>query len=76
MWLTICSNKEIGAKKGFGGSYSIECDARSSLPDITFTLTGHNFTISAYDYTLETQGSCISAFQGMVSAVHRNYGTN
>jgi saccharopepsin len=44
-------NKEIG-------------DKRDSLPDLTFTLTGHNFTIGAYDYILEVQGSCISAFMG------------
>jgi len=27
-------------------------------------LTGHNFTISANEYILEVQGSCISAFSG------------
>ncbi|KAF7115816.1 hypothetical protein CNMCM5793_003456 [Aspergillus hiratsukae] len=58
-------NKEIGAKKGFTGQYSIECDTRDSLPDLTFTLAGHNFTIGPYDYTLEVQGSCISSFMGM-----------
>lgn len=58
-------NKEIGAKKSFNGQYTVECDKRDSLPDLTFTLTGHNFTISAYDYILEVQGSCISAFMGM-----------
>ena len=63
--LTIPRNKEIGAKKSFNGQYTVECDTRDSLPDLTFTLTGHNFTISAYDYILEVQGSCISAFMGM-----------
>ncbi|KAL3457887.1 aspartic peptidase domain-containing protein [Aspergillus heterothallicus] len=58
-------NTEIGAKKGFTGQYSVDCATRDKLPDITFTLTGHNFTISPYDYTLEVQGSCISAFMGM-----------
>lgn len=58
-------NREIGAKKGFNGQYSVECEKRDSLPDLTFTLTGHDFTISAYDYILEVQGSCISAFFGM-----------
>jgi saccharopepsin len=57
-------NKEIGAKKSFNGQYTVECDKRDSLPDLTFTLTGHNFTISAFDYILEVQGSCISAFMG------------
>ncbi|KAJ0426143.1 aspartic peptidase domain-containing protein [Aspergillus carlsbadensis] len=58
-------NTEIGAKKGFTGQYSVDCATRDSLPDITFTLTGNNFTIGPYDYTLEVQGSCISAFMGM-----------
>ncbi|KAL4813931.1 aspartic peptidase domain-containing protein [Aspergillus spinulosporus] len=58
-------NTEIGATKGFTGQYSIDCAKRDSLPDLTFTLTGHNFTIGPYDYTLEVQGSCISAFMGM-----------
>ncbi|KAL4940928.1 hypothetical protein BDV06DRAFT_195555 [Aspergillus oleicola] len=58
-------NAQIGAKKGFTGQYSIECEKRDSLPDLTFTLAGHNFTIGPYDYTLDVQGSCISAFMGM-----------
>ncbi|KAF2436173.1 putative vacuolar protease A [Tothia fuscella] len=58
-------NKEMGAKKGYNGQYTVDCAKRDSLPDLTFTLTGHNFTISAYDYVLEVQGSCISALFGM-----------
>jgi saccharopepsin len=57
-------NKEIGAKKSYNGQYTVECTKRDSLPDLTFTLTGHNFTISPYDYILEVQGSCISSFTG------------
>lgn len=55
----------MGAKKGYNGQYTIECDKRDSLPDLTFTLSGHNFTIGPYDYVLEVQGSCISSFMGM-----------
>ncbi|KKA21312.1 Pepsin A [Rasamsonia emersonii CBS 393.64] len=58
-------NKEIGASKSWNGQYTVDCAKRDSLPDLTVTLTGHNFTISAYDYILEVQGSCISAFMGM-----------
>ncbi|KAF4635134.1 hypothetical protein G7Y89_g2969 [Cudoniella acicularis] len=58
-------NKEIGAKKGYNGQYSVECDKRDSLPDITFTLSGYDFKITPYDYILEVQGSCISTFMGM-----------
>ncbi|KAF8449676.1 aspartic peptidase domain-containing protein [Terfezia claveryi] len=58
-------NKEIGAKKGFNGQYSVECSKRDSLPDLTFCLSGRDFSISPYDYILEVSGSCISAFMGM-----------
>lgn len=58
-------NKEIGAKKGFNGQYSVECSKRDSLPNLTFTLSGHDFSIGPYDYILEVSGSCISAFMGM-----------
>ncbi|KAI9830230.1 MAG: Vacuolar protease A [Sarea resinae] len=58
-------NKEMGAKKSYNGQYTVDCSKRDSLPDLTFTLTGHNFTITPYDYILEVQGSCISAFMGM-----------
>ncbi|ODV62738.1 proteinase A [Ascoidea rubescens DSM 1968] len=58
-------NAEIGATKGWTGQYSVDCNSRSSLPDLTFTLAGYNFTIGPYDYTLEVSGSCISAFTPM-----------
>ncbi|CZT01354.1 hypothetical protein WAI453_006881 [Rhynchosporium graminicola] len=58
-------NKEIGAKKGYNGQYTVECEKRDSLPDLTFTLSGHDFLITPYDYILEVQGSCISSFMGM-----------
>ncbi|KAL8971119.1 MAG: hypothetical protein Q9197_003441 [Variospora fuerteventurae] len=58
-------NSEIGAKKGFNGQYSIDCAKRAELKDVSFTLTGHKFTITPYDYILDIQGSCISSFFGM-----------
>ena len=58
-------NKEIGAKKGYNGQYTVECEKRDTLPDMTFTLSGYNFTIGPYDYILEVQGSCISSFMGI-----------
>jgi len=58
-------NKEIGAKKGYNGQYSIECEKRDSLPDLTFRLSGLDFSITPYDYILEVQGSCISTITPM-----------
>lgn len=58
-------NKEMGAKRGYNGQYTVECEKKSELPDITFELSGHKFAMSPDDYILEIQGSCISTFQGM-----------
>ncbi|RMZ85494.1 hypothetical protein DV737_g858, partial [Chaetothyriales sp. CBS 132003] len=58
-------NEEIGARKGFNGQYMVDCRKRDSLPDLAFTLSGHDFTIGAYDYVLDVQGSCMSAFMAM-----------
>ncbi|KAH6896837.1 aspartic peptidase domain-containing protein [Thelonectria olida] len=58
-------NAEIGAKKGWNGQYTVDCAARQTLPDITFTLAGSNYSLPATDYILEVSGSCISTFQGM-----------
>ncbi|KAG8529247.1 Vacuolar protease A [Bacidia gigantensis] len=58
-------NSQIGAKKSWSGQYTIECEKKDSLPDMTFTLTGQNFTIGPEDYILEVQGSCVSSFFGM-----------
>lgn len=58
-------NAKIGATKSWSGQYQIECDKRDSLPDLTLTFAGYNFTLSPYDYTLEISGSCISVFTPM-----------
>jgi saccharopepsin len=58
-------NKQIGAKKSFTGQYTVECETRDSLPDLTFNLNGSNFTIGPFDYILDAGGSCLSAFTPM-----------
>lgn len=58
-------NAKIGATKLWSGQYQVDCDTRDNLPDLTLTLGGHNFTLTAYDYTLEVSGSCILAFTPM-----------
>ena len=59
------STRRLEPKKSYNGQYTIECEKRDSLPDMTFTLSGYNFSITPYDYILEVQGSCISSFMGM-----------
>ncbi|KAF3908563.1 Saccharopepsin [Orbilia brochopaga] len=54
-------NTQIGAKRSWNGQYTVDCDKVPTLPDMTFHLAGHNFTISALDYTLNVQNTCISA---------------
>ncbi|KAK0725401.1 aspartic peptidase domain-containing protein [Lasiosphaeris hirsuta] len=58
-------NAQIGAKKGYNGQYSVDCAKRDSLKEITFGMSGYNFTLGPYDYILELSGSCISTFMGM-----------
>lgn len=58
-------NAKIGATKSWSGQYQVDCASRDSLPDLTMTLGGTNFTLSAYDYILEVSGSCISVFTPM-----------
>ena len=58
-------NAKIGAKKSWSGQYQVECDSRETLPELTLTFGGYNFTLSPYDYTLDVGGSCISVFTPM-----------
>lgn len=58
-------NAQIGAKKSWNGQYTVDCAKKTSLPDMTFTLSGKDFAITAEDYILEVSGSCISTIMGM-----------
>ncbi|CAD6890751.1 unnamed protein product [Tilletia controversa] len=58
-------NKEIGAKKSWNGAYTVDCEKISSLPDLTLNIDGKKYPLSAEDYILNVQGSCISSFQGL-----------
>lgn len=54
----------MGATRHANGQYNIECKACKQLPDVTFTLAGHNFSIGPENYLFEYEGSCNSAFFG------------
>lgn len=62
--LTSFRNEKMGATRHANGQYTIDCDAREYLPDVTFTLAGHNFSIGPEDYIFDDDGWCISAFFG------------
>lgn len=58
-------NKEIGATKSWNGQYTVPCDKVAELPDIAFTFSGKKYGLSAKDYILQVQGTCISSFTGL-----------
>jgi hypothetical protein len=57
--------KQAGAQSVLGKEYTIDCSKKSSLPDLTVTLGGKDFTLSADDYVLEVSGQCLFAFMGI-----------
>ncbi|NXO11127.1 CATE protein, partial [Oriolus oriolus] len=50
------------------GEYAVECSNLDAMPDLTFTISGLPYTLSAQAYTLVEDGDgatfCISGFQG------------
>ncbi|XP_066192009.1 cathepsin E [Sylvia atricapilla] len=50
------------------GEYAVECSNLDAMPDLTFTINGLPYTLSAQAYTLVESGDgitfCISGFQG------------
>lgn len=68
-------NAELGAKKSWSGQYTVDCSKIPSLPDLTFTFAGKDFTITGEDYILQVQGTCISAFTGLDVSVTSYHST-
>jgi len=58
-------NTQIGATKSWNGQYQVDCAKVPSLPELSFYFDGKPYALQGTDYTLNVQGSCISAFQGM-----------
>lgn len=54
----------MGVTRNSDGQYPIECEARSGLLDVSFTVAGHNFNIGPEEYVFDDEGHCISAFFG------------
>ena len=54
----------IGAKKSWNGQYTVDCNKVPSLSPINFVIGGKKFEMTANDYVLNVQGTCISGFQG------------
>ncbi len=43
----------------------VDCNKRNDLPDLTFTLTGHNFSLTPSEYILQTESGCVSLLMGI-----------
>ena len=58
---------------------SIDCSKRDELEDFTVTLAGHDFVLSAYEYTIEMDKKewgghrCVSAFLAMPGTIDSKY---
>jgi cathepsin D len=59
----------IGAKPIFGGEYMVDCSKLADMPDVTLTIAGKAFTLTAEQYVLKVssmgQSECISGFMGI-----------
>jgi len=51
-----------GATLVMGKEYTIDCGKKSSLPDLSVTLGGKAFTLTADDYVISVSGQCLFAF--------------
>lgn len=58
-------NAMIGAEKGFKGIHVVDCKSLPNLPEISFKLGDHTFSLSPEDYILQTPAGCVSAFMGI-----------
>jgi len=62
-------NDAIGAKTGPTGEATVDCSALSSMPDISFTLKGKDFTLTPDQYVLKVSAGksteCLSGFMGI-----------
>ncbi|XP_021256800.1 pepsin A isoform X2 [Numida meleagris] len=50
---------------GVGSNGEVSCDAISQLPDVTFHIHGHAFTLSPSAYVLNEEGTCSLGFENM-----------
>ena len=47
------------------GEYIVDCSTIDTMPDVTFTIAGKEFSLSPKDYILQIQNQCLSGFMGM-----------
>merc|ERR1719188_116447 len=57
--------KQAGATSIMGKEFVIDCGKAKSLPDLTVTLGGKDFTLSSDDYVINIKGQCLFGFMGI-----------
>ena len=55
----------LGARKTFGGAWTIPCSSLPSLPDFVLKFGGVEFALKPEQYVIQTAGICISGFMGI-----------
>ena len=58
-------NSKLGAKKNFMGQYYFNCNSVSSLPSVSFVISGETFALMPDDYIMNIRGVCLSGFYGL-----------
>ena len=54
----------VGATKTLTGQFTIDCDKVSSIPDITFTIDGKDYTVPGSKLVIQSTGMCLFAMMG------------
>jgi hypothetical protein len=57
--------KQAGATSVMGKEYVIDCNKAKSLPDLTVTLAGKDFTLGPNEYVISVKGQCFFGFMGI-----------
>merc|ERR1712139_310141 len=55
--------KTLGAKSLMGKEWTVDCSA--TLPDITFTIAGKEYTFNQHEYTISSGSTCLFAMMGI-----------
>lgn len=66
-------NTLIGAKKGWNGQYTVDCDTLDDLPELSIKMGKSVYTLTGHDYVLlissgsgkGAKDSCVSGFAGL-----------
>ncbi|XP_015274005.1 PREDICTED: cathepsin D-like [Gekko japonicus] len=62
-------HEALGAEHAFGGQYLIDCEKMSTLPNVTFYLSGKPYTLTPDVYTLKVtqmkMTACVSGFMSL-----------